>query len=432
MVDEVQRYDKANYEERLETAQLIGDISQNQIDIQWTPKVREAEAKRQQAEAVLNNQNATTAEKTEARQIKSQSEQIINTYGKGGDYQLAVRAVTGVLQGLATGNQNAAWANGLSPYANNLIKTYTTDESGQVNTTANLMAHAMLGALEAYATGNHAAAGAAGAVTSEVAAKLITEQLYHTDPSKLTDDQKQVVATLSQVTAGLAGIVTSDSTQSAVSAAEIGKRAVENNYNAVPFVENIDGNSLKAMAEIQTQQAERNESVRALIEREHPIIYKGGQDTYYILSKTGEVIYIAREIVMDVAPMLLAPEIAVGTKFYTIASRVALSGAANVVAQSASGQSFNWVELGGSMVSGVVTPSLRTTNEMIRFNAGVGMAVGLANGGDGLTEAGLSGIAAYSATKISNPIWASVVSETIQKAPNIRDSILKKEKSEGK
>ncbi|QOF67464.1 VENN motif pre-toxin domain-containing protein [Actinobacillus sp. GY-402] len=116
-----------------------------------------------------------------------------------------------------------------------------------------------------------------------------------------------MVATLSQVTAGLAGIIASDSTQSAVSATEIGKRAVENNYNAVPFVENIDGNSLKAMAEIQTQQAERNESVRALIEREHPIIYKGSQDTYYILSKTGEAIYITREIVMDVAPILLAP-----------------------------------------------------------------------------------------------------------------------------
>ncbi|MDG2916378.1 VENN motif pre-toxin domain-containing protein, partial [Bisgaard Taxon 10/6] len=215
--------------------------------------------------------------------------------------------------------------------------------------------------------------------------------------------------------------VTSDSTQSAVSAAEIGKRAVENNYNAVPFVENIDGNSLKAMAEIQTREAERNESVRALIEREHPIIYKGSQDTYYILSKTGEAIYIAREIVMDVAPMLLAPEIAVGTKFYTIASHAALSGAANIVAQSASGQSFNWVELGGSMVSGAVTPSLRTTNEVVRFNALIGMSTGLANGGDGLTEAGLSGIASYAGIKISNPILSSITSEAIQKFPVILD-----------
>ncbi len=38
-----------------------------------------------------------------------------------------------------------------------------------------------------------------------------------------------MVATLSQVTAGLAGVVIADSTQSAVSTAEIGKRAVENN-----------------------------------------------------------------------------------------------------------------------------------------------------------------------------------------------------------
>ncbi|MDG2944687.1 VENN motif pre-toxin domain-containing protein [Exercitatus varius] len=262
----MQRYDKAEYEERLETAQLIGDISQNQIDIQWTPKVREAEANRQQAEAVLNNQNATTAEKAEARQIKSQSEQIINTYGKGGDYQLAVRAVTGVLQGLATGNQNAAWVNGLSPYANNLIKTYTTDESGQVNTTANLMAHAMLGALEAYATGNHAAAGAAGAITSEVAAKLITEQLYHTEPDKLTDDQKQVVATLSQVTAGLAGIVTSDSTQSAVSAAEIGKRAVENNELFGYSADTLTGLAMKARADavIAPIEQQANEQVQEI------------------------------------------------------------------------------------------------------------------------------------------------------------------------
>ncbi|QOF67457.1 hypothetical protein IFE17_10075 [Actinobacillus sp. GY-402] len=207
---------------------------------------------------------------------------------------------------------------------------------------------------------------------------------------------------------------------------------MENNYNAVPFVENIDGNSLKAMAEIQTQQAERNESVRALIEKEHPIIYKGGQDTYYILSKTGEVIYIAREIVMDVAPMLLAPEIAVGTKFYTIASRAALSGAANVVAQSASGQSFNWVELGGSMVSGVVTPSLRTPNEMVRFNMGVGMSTGLANGSDGLTEASLSGIATYGSLKISNPIVATGVSEVIQKMPTILKAVSETDDKESK
>ncbi|WP_172435787.1 endonuclease toxin domain-containing protein [Actinobacillus succinogenes] len=226
----VQQFDKADYEERLEMAQVIGDISQNQIDIYWTPKVREAEATKAQAEAVLQDKAATREQQRQAQVELNQAETVIQQYGKGGDYQLAARAVTGVLQGLATSNPNAAWVNGLSPYANNLIKQYTTDEQGKVNTAANLMAHAVLGALEAYATDNHAAAGAAGAVTSEVAAKLITEQLYHTDSNHLTDDQKQVVATLSQVTAGLAGVVIGDSTQSVVSATEIGKRAVENNY----------------------------------------------------------------------------------------------------------------------------------------------------------------------------------------------------------
>ncbi|MDG2954863.1 hypothetical protein P7M11_09040 [Bisgaard Taxon 10/6] len=194
---------------------------------------------------------------------------------------------------------------------------------------------------------------------------------------------------------------------------------MENNYNAVPFVENIDANSLKAMAEIQTQQAERNESVRALIEREHPIIYKGSQDTYYILSKTGEAIYIAREIVMDVAPMLLAPEIAVGTRFYTAASRVSIALSSNAAVQLASGQEFNWYELIGSGISGAVTPNLKTVKDVVRFNMGIGMATGLVSGSDPIEGAGISGVASYAGTKISNPIASAVLSETIQKIPNL-------------
>ncbi|OBX06851.1 hypothetical protein QV08_08950 [Gallibacterium salpingitidis] len=64
---------------------------------------------------------------------------------------------------------------GLSPYINHQIKEATTDKDGNVNLEANLMAHALLGAIEAYATGNNAAAGAVGAVSGELAAKLITE-----------------------------------------------------------------------------------------------------------------------------------------------------------------------------------------------------------------------------------------------------------------
>ncbi|MDU8925656.1 hypothetical protein RYD26_12280, partial [Pasteurellaceae bacterium LIM206] len=74
-----------------------------------------------------------------AAQSLQQANEVISTYGKGGDYQMAIRAVTGVLQGLASGNTGAAIAGGLSPYANLAIKNATTNENGEVNTTANVM-----------------------------------------------------------------------------------------------------------------------------------------------------------------------------------------------------------------------------------------------------------------------------------------------------
>ncbi|KGQ31271.1 hypothetical protein P375_08330 [Gallibacterium genomosp. 2] len=118
---------------------------------------------------------------------------------------------------------------GLSPYANYAIKKATTDKDGNVNLEANLMAHALLGAIEAYTTGNNAAAEAAGAVSGELAVKIITEKLYQTNPENLTESQKQTVSALSQLASGLAGGLISDSTAGGINAAEIGKRAVESN-----------------------------------------------------------------------------------------------------------------------------------------------------------------------------------------------------------
>ncbi|OBX05087.1 hypothetical protein QV06_03645 [Gallibacterium genomosp. 3] len=83
---------------------------------------------------------------------------------------------------------------GVSPYANYAIKETTTNEiTGEVDTQANLIAHALLGVIEAYATGNNAAAGAAGAVGGELAAKIITKQLNHKTPDQLTEAQKQAI-----------------------------------------------------------------------------------------------------------------------------------------------------------------------------------------------------------------------------------------------
>ncbi|MFQ3392423.1 VENN motif pre-toxin domain-containing protein [Enterobacter mori] len=92
------------------------------------------------------------------------------------------------------------------------------------------MAHAILGGAVAALQGNNAAAGAAGAVTGELAAKAIMASLY---PGKtageLDESQKQTISTLATISAGMAGGLTGDSTASAAAGAQGGKNAVENN-----------------------------------------------------------------------------------------------------------------------------------------------------------------------------------------------------------
>ncbi|WGE54252.1 VENN motif pre-toxin domain-containing protein [Actinobacillus equuli subsp. equuli] len=146
----------------------------------------------------------------------------------GSHLQMGVRAATAALQGLATGRVESAAVGAASPYLNKLIKAQNGD-----NKEANLIAHAVLGAVEAHVTGNNAVAGAVGALTAEAAAPEIMKVLYNTDePESLTDSQKRNVANLSQIAAGLAGGLTGDSMASGVVGAEIGKRAVENNHFA--------------------------------------------------------------------------------------------------------------------------------------------------------------------------------------------------------
>ncbi|WP_409026206.1 hemagglutinin repeat-containing protein [Gallibacterium anatis] len=224
--ERVQKADMEEVKARQEMAQVIGDIANNGITLVLKPKLDEAERQKAEAEAILKEDKTNAA----ALEQKRRANDVIKEYGQGGKIQLAVRAVTGVLQGIATGDASQAAVGGLSPYINHQIKEATTDKDGNVNLEANLMAHALLGAIEAYATGNNAAAGAAGAVSGELAASIITKQLYQKSPEQLTEAQKQTVSALSQLASGLAGGLISDSTAGAINSAEIGKRAVENNY----------------------------------------------------------------------------------------------------------------------------------------------------------------------------------------------------------
>ncbi|MGV3227448.1 VENN motif pre-toxin domain-containing protein, partial [[Pasteurella] aerogenes] len=216
----LEKQDLQALQERQEMAQVIGELSQAGINHLVGDKLKEADKKRQEADAI-EKENPT-----KATALRAQAQAIEAEYGLGSNLQMGIRAATAALQGLATGSVNQAAVGAVSPYLNKLIKEQTGD-----NKEANLIAHAVLGAVEAHITGNNAAAGALGALTAEAAAPLIMQTLYGTEkPENLTDSQKQNVANLSQIAAGLSGGLVGDSTGSFVAGAEIGKRAVENNY----------------------------------------------------------------------------------------------------------------------------------------------------------------------------------------------------------
>ncbi|WP_333609961.1 hemagglutinin repeat-containing protein, partial [Pantoea piersonii] len=150
--------------------------------------------------------------------------------GTGSAIQQGIQAATAAIQGLAGGNIGQAVSGAAAPYLAEVIHDMTTtkDANGNdvVNVQANLMAHAVVGAVTAYAAGNSAVAGASGAAMGE----YIAQQMYPgVKREDLTEEQRQTISTLGTLAAGLAGGVTGDSTAGAVAGAQAGKNAVENN-----------------------------------------------------------------------------------------------------------------------------------------------------------------------------------------------------------
>ena len=151
-------------------------------------------------------------------------------WGTGSAIQQAIQAATAAVQGLAGGNLAQAITGGSAPYLAEIIHNQTLNPDGSVNVQANLMAHAVVGAVTAYAAGNSALAGASGAAMGE----YIAQQMYPgVKREDLTEEQRQTISALGTLAAGLAGGVTGDSTAGAVAGAQAGRNAVENNWLSV-------------------------------------------------------------------------------------------------------------------------------------------------------------------------------------------------------
>ena len=199
----------------------------------------EAKAKRHEAAIALeeaekakaeNNNETNQALVKQARDNFETASREAKEWETGGSQRLVIDSALNVISTALAGRPAAeVVASGLSPTVNNQIKKATTDAKGNVNTALNLTAHALWGAVEAYAGNRNVAAGAAGAAGGEAAAHFLASTLYDKSPEKLSEEEKRTVSSLSQVAAGIAGGSLSDSSDGAIIAAKTAKDSVENN-----------------------------------------------------------------------------------------------------------------------------------------------------------------------------------------------------------
>ena len=243
-------------------AKVIGDISNNAISIatynerEKINKLGLEKFKLEEQEKALKGQAGNEQQLAAIKQqlinvqteITKTQDKIDRTYGIGSKTGMAIRAVTAALQAAAQNDTAGSLVALASPYLNKTIYEMTAGDTAK-DKAANLMAHALLSAVEFQVTGKDPLTGAVAGVTGEVTAQLLTQAIYNKTPNQLTANEKENISTLSQLAGGLAAALTAKvngttaeqggSFLAATSGAETAKRAVENNYLSVVDVENL-------------------------------------------------------------------------------------------------------------------------------------------------------------------------------------------------
>ncbi|ENN6932160.1 contact-dependent inhibition effector tRNA nuclease [Escherichia coli] len=208
-------FDREKEQKRLQEAQVISQISGQMSNIVMTYGETEAmKAARAKHPGLSDAQLRETPEYRE----------VMKGYGTGSTPQMVVQAITGVLGGLNAGNPGQVLAGGLNPAVAQLIKQATGD-----NREANLMAHAVWGALAAQLGGNNAASGAAGAFSGELAARYIIDNYYGGRTDNLSEQERQQISMLATIASGIAGGLAGNSTSAAGTGAQAGRNSAENN-----------------------------------------------------------------------------------------------------------------------------------------------------------------------------------------------------------
>ena len=212
--------DREKEQKRLQEAQVISQISGQMSNIVMTYGETEAmKAARKEHPGMSDAQLRETPEYRE----------VMKGYGTGSTPQMVVQAITGVLGGLNAGNPGQVLAGGLNPAVAQLIKQSTGD-----NREANLMAHAVWGALAAITGWKQCGfrwLPGHSVVNLQPGISLITTTVVV--PITWSEQERQQISMLATIPSGIAGGLVGNSTASAGTGALAGKNAVENNYRSV-------------------------------------------------------------------------------------------------------------------------------------------------------------------------------------------------------
>ena len=235
----VEKQDLQKVQERQEMAKVIGDITNNAINIatyEEREKINKLGLEKFKLEEKYGKDNPQAQEI--GKQIAAIQNDIDRTYGIGSEKGMAIHAVTAALQAAAQNDTAGSLVALASPYLNQKIHEMTAGDTAKDKAT-NLMAHALLSAVEFQVTGKDPLTGAVAGVTGEATAEIIA-RAYGKPVSELTANEKENISTLSQLAGGLAAALTAKANGTtaeqggnflaASSGAETAKRAVENNY----------------------------------------------------------------------------------------------------------------------------------------------------------------------------------------------------------
>jgi filamentous hemagglutinin len=224
-------FDKEKEQKRLQEVQLVGeigaqatDIARTQGDLTGREAAKDPKALDEARQQLMKEGKPATDDDVAKRAYNNAS----SFYGTGGPVQMGIQAATAALSSMANGGDLAGTLAGASaPALANIIGHHAGIDD---NDTAKAIAHALLGGAVASLQGNSAAAGAAGALSGELAAHAIIDALYPgQDARDLSESDKQLVSNLVTIAAGLAGNMAGGDSRSTIAGAQAGKNAVENN-----------------------------------------------------------------------------------------------------------------------------------------------------------------------------------------------------------